>query len=240
MDGFASSLRLGWNALFLREGAYEEMRGATNPVVKGLVLIVVIGLAIALLNLIGTGLEWASTPNLSDIQATVYRYLVKMPWYEELSREAPDFASTFKQWYDLGWRVFPTLFDAPSIGRAALGIIGVPLGLIIRWLIYGLLAYLAARLLGGSGNLSETLGLLALAVAPQMLRVITLLPFLEVGSLVRVWGILCAYLALKTAHNLSWARAVWATLLPYILALAALILTGCLGTAILGAVARGG
>ena len=240
MDGIASSLRLGWNALLLREKAYEEMQETANPVVKGLILIIAVGLVIALLNLIGTGLEWASTPNMSDIQDTVYRYLVRMPWYEEVSRDVPEFAKGFEQWYDFGWRVFPTMFGAPGVGRAALGILGTPLGLVIRWLIYGLLAHLAARLLGGSGDLSETLGLLALAVAPQMLRVLTLLPFLEVDGLVRVWGVLCTYLALKTAHKLSWGRAVWATLLPYILALVVMILTGCLGSAILGAVARGG
>lgn len=240
MDGIGGSLRLGWNAMLLKEEAYEEMRRTTNPVVQGFILIVVVGLVIALLNLVGTGLEWASTPNLGEIKDTVFRYLLRMPWYEKVLKEVPDFPRQFKEWYDLGWRVFPTLFGAPGIGRAALGIIATPLGLVIRWLVYGLLAYLAARLLGGSGNLSETLGLLALAFAPQMLRVLSLLPFFELGALVGVWGVLCAYLALKTAHRLSWGRAMWATLLPYILALGLMMLTGCLGTAILGAAARGG
>jgi len=33
--------------------------------------------------------------------------------------------------------------------------------LVVRWVIYGLLAYLAATWLGGSGSLRETLGVLA-------------------------------------------------------------------------------
>lgn len=226
--------------MLLKEEAYEEMRGAANPVLKGLILIVVVGLVIALLNLIGTGLEWASTPNRGEIKDTVFRYLDQMPWYEEALGEAPDFPKEFRKWYDFGWQVFPRTFGAPDLGVAALGIIGTPLSLVIRWFVYGLLAYLAARLLGGSGNLSATLGLLALAVAPQTLRALTLLPFLEIGSLVRVWGVLCAYIGLKTAHKLSWGRAVGATLLPYVLVLAAMILTGCLGSAILGVVVRGG
>jgi hypothetical protein len=240
MDGIVGSLRLGWNALLLKEEAYEEMRETANPVVKGLVLIVVIGLVIALPNLVGTGLELASIPDMREIQDTVYRYLVQMPWYKEVSRDAPNFSQEFRRSYDLGWQIFPRVFGAPDLGRAGVGIIGTPLSLVIRWVVYGLLAYAAARLLGGSGDLSETLGVLALAVAPQALRALTLLPFLELGGLVRVWGVLCAYLGLKTAHRLSWGRAVWATLLPYILLLAIMILTGCLGTAILGAALRGG
>jgi hypothetical protein len=60
------------------------------------------------------------------------------------------------------------------------------------------------------------------------------------GSVVNVWGILCAYFGLKVAHKLPWGRAVWAALLPFILAYAILFLLACLGTAILGAVIRGG
>jgi hypothetical protein len=240
MDGIVGSLRLGWNALLLKEEAYEEMREVANPVLKGLILIVVVGLAVALLNLVGTGLERASIPDMREIQDTVFRYMTKMPWYKEVLRDVPDFPKMFRQSYDLGWQIFPRIFGAPDLAVAGLGIIGTPLSLVIRWFAYGILAYLAARLLGGSGDLNETLGVLALAVAPQMLRVLTLLPFLELGGLARVWGVLCAYIGLKTTHKLSWGRAVWATLLPYLLVLVVMILTGCLGTAILGAAVRGG
>lgn len=240
MDGIGNSLRLGWNALLLKEEAYEEMRGAANPIFKGFILIVVIGLVIALFNLVGTALEWGSMPNLGEIKDTVFRYMLQMPWYEEVLREEPDFPETFRQTYDVGWQIFPAMFGAPNVGGAAVGIVSTPLGLVIRWLVYSVLAYLAARLLGGSGELPETLGVLALAFMPQILGVLTLLPFLEISGLARVWGALCAYLGLKVAHKLPWGRAVWAMLLPYILALAVLILMGCLGTAILGAAARGG
>ena len=60
MDGIADSLRLGWDALLLKEDAYERMRVAAEPVGKGLGLIIVVGVIIALLGVIGTALEWAS------------------------------------------------------------------------------------------------------------------------------------------------------------------------------------
>jgi hypothetical protein len=239
MDNIVSSLRMGWNALLFEEDAYEKMRVSDNPVVKGLILIIVVGVVIALLNLVGTGLELASMPDLSEIKDTVWYYMQQMPWWDELAREQPGFTEDFARGYDYGWSIFPRLFGAPDLGSAALGLISTPLGLIFRWLIYGLVAYVFARWLGGTGNLSETLGVLALAVAPQALNVLSLLPFVEMGNLVSVWGILCAYFGLKTAHKLSWGRAVWATLLPFILAAGVLILMACLGTAILGAAIGG-
>lgn len=240
MEGIVGSLRLGWKALLFQEEAYEEMRAAPNPVVKGLILIVVVGLVVALLNLVGTAVEWASTPNLNEIREIIYSYIPRMPWWDEVVREAPDFPQQFKDWYNIGWRIFPRLFGAPNVGGAALGIITKPLQLVLWWLIYGLLAFVFARWLGGTADFSQTLGVLALAVAPQFLNVLTLLPFVQVGNLINVWGVLCAYVGLRTAHRLSWSRAVWATLLPFILALAVAILAGCLGSASFAALVKGG
>jgi hypothetical protein len=239
MDEIVGTLRLGWNALLFKEEAYEEMRTSTNPVTKGLILIVVIGLLIAVLNLIGTGLELASMPNLGEIKDKIYFYLQQMPWFEQAAGQGPEFKAQFDQWYNLGWDIFPRLFGAPDLAGAVAGILFTPLGLIIRWLFYGLLAYLFARWLGGTGEFSETLGVLALSVAPQVINVLGLLPYVQVGSLVSVWGVLVAYMGLKTAHRLSWGRAVWATLLPFVLVWAVLFLMACFSTAVLGAVTGG-
>jgi len=237
MDGIVGSLRLGWNALLFKEDAYEEMRAADNPVVKGLILILIVGLVIALLGLVGTAIEVAGTPDLDQIRDTVHRYITQMPWWD-LASEDPEFVNIFGQIWDTNWKIVDTL--SPSLGGAFLGILTTPLGLILRWLIYGLLAYLFARWLGGTADFSETLGVLALAVAPQALNVLNLLPYVELGSLVSVWGILCAYIGLKTAHKLSWSRAVWATLLPFLLAALVILIASCLGTLIFAALVKGG
>lgn len=238
MDGIVGTLKLGWNAMLFKEEAYEEMRAAASPVVKGLILIIVVGVIIALFGLVGTAVELASTPDLGEIRDVVSRYIPQMPFWDEIEREDPGALRRFQQIFDTVWQITGTA--APTIVGSVLGIIGVPLALVIRWLIYGLVAFVFARWLGGTGSFSETLGALALAVAPQVLNVLNLLPFVELGSLVSVWGILCAYFGLKVAHRLPWGRAVWATLLPFILAFALLILLACLVTAIFGAVVRGG
>jgi hypothetical protein len=238
MDGIVGTLRLGWDALLFKESAYEEMSTADNPVVKGLIWIIVVGVVIAVCGLIGTGLELASMPDLGEIKDRIFFWMQQMPWWSEMTKD-PNALEQFELWYNRGWDIFPTMFGAPNLGSAAGGIIGIPLGLVIRWLVYGLVAYVFARWLGGTGSLSGTLGVLALAVAPQALNVFNLIPFVEMGNLVAVWGILVAYMGLKTAHKLSWSRAVWATLLPFLLVIAVLMLFGCLGTAILGVAIRG-
>jgi hypothetical protein len=236
MDGIVASLRLGWNALLFKEDAYEEMRASDNPVVKGLVLIVIVGVVIALFAFVGDVLEWATMPNLAEIRDTVYYYLTQMPWWR-LAAQEPQFVEEFDRWYDFGWSI-GTMFS-PSIGGALASIIMTPIGLVLRWLIYGLLAHLFARWLGGQASFSETLGVLALAVAPQALVALTVIPYVSLGSVVAIWGILCAYVGLKTAHKLSWDRAVWATLLPFVLVLGALVMASCLATAIIAAVVGG-
>ncbi len=218
-------------ALFLRTEAYEEMREARHPFGAGLLIIVVVGVIVAFAGLAGTVLEWASSPDMGRVQDVVYDGLIEMPWYREQIARTPDFADTFEQWYERGW-TFARMFGSTNLGSAAGNIILAPVGLIVRWLIYGLLAHIFARLLKGEAELGQTLGCTALAVGPQVLRVVELLPFLSVGAVVGTWTLICRYVALKQAHRLTWGRAFWATVLPILVIwLIGLILAG-LGVAI--------
>ena len=237
MDGIVGSLRLGWDALLLKEDAYEKMRADASPVVKGLILIVIVGVAVALFALVGDLLEWASTPDLNEIRDTVFRYIQQMPWWEEAARDR-EFVRIFEGFWDMNWNI--GMMASPSPGGAVANILLTPLGLIVRWLIYGLLTYLFALWLGGTANLSETLGVLSLAVAPQILNALAIFPGVSVGSVVSIWALLCAFVGLKVAHKLPWHRAVWATLLPYILFFVVAFLASCLGSAIFAAMAKGG
>jgi hypothetical protein len=109
----------------------------------------------------------------------------------------------------------------------------VPLGLIMAWLVYGLLAYLFARLLGGAGTLNQTLGTTALAAAPQLLNVLTVLPFVVMFSL-GTWTLLCNYMALRTVHGLSWQRSVAAALLPSVALVLLAIVIGAIVAIVVG------
>ena len=232
MQSISTWVRLVWRALFLRTDAYEEVRQAESPFGKGLLIILVVGVIIALAGLVGAVLEWAATPDLKAIQDTVYKGLIAMPWYQEMMVRTPDFPAEFERWYTWGWTLARWL-GASSLSSAAGNLVLTPLGLVVRWLVYGLLAQLFARLLKGQASLGQTLGCTALAVAPQLLNLAQVLPFLSVGGVVGTWTLLCRYVALKQAHRLSWGRALAATLLPtLVLIVLGLILVG-VGAAIL-------
>jgi len=228
-------------ALFLRTDAYEEMREARSPFLTGLIIMVVVGVIIALAALVGTALEWASTPNLADIQKVVYEGMIRMPWYQETLRMVPGYDQIFRQWYDFGWTLGRAFGDS-SPGAALGSLVLTPVSLVIAWLLYGLLAHLFARLLKGEATLSQTLGCTALAVAPQLLKLTELVPFVAVGGVVATWTLICRYVALKQAHRLTWGRAFWATVLPLltlyvlglILAAIGVLVFGTLASALLG------
>lgn len=209
-------IRLAWEALFLSETPYAQMRDGPKPVPRGLLFVVLLAIILALVGLVGTTLEWASSPRMSDIRQVVLEEIQQMPWYQELQNE-PEFVQQFQQYYDMGWEYFPQMSGA-GIGNAALQIVVSPITTTIGWLLYGLLGHLFARLLGGRGSLAQTLGCTALAFTPRLLNLVSFLPYIAVGGVIGTWTLLSRYVALKTAHQLSWGRAMWATLLPYILA----------------------
>ncbi len=234
-------IRLAWEGLFLNEAAYAEIREHSSPVLQGLKLVLLIALAVALVGLVGTVLEWATTPNLGDIQQVVLEGIQQMPWYREL-RADPEFRKMFVQQYEQGWQIFPTLFGAPNPRTAASRIIVLPVMLTVVWLLYGVVAHAFARFLGGQANLSQTLGCTALAATPELLNLVTLFPYVAVGSVVTgTWALLCRYTALKTCHRLTWGGALVAALLPYVFyALVLLSFVACLGGAAAAAVFGGG
>jgi hypothetical protein len=232
-------VRLAWEGLFLNEAPYAEIRDGSNLVLRGLGLVVLVALAVALVGLVGTALEWATTPDMSDIQQAVLAGIEQMPWYRDLQSE-PEFREGFQQQWDMSWRFAPQIFGAPNIATAASRIILLPLGLALVWFLYGVLAHLSARLLGGQGSLSQTLGCTALAVAPQLLNLVTFIPYVVVGGVVGTWTLLCRYVALKTCHRMTWGRALAATLLPTVVLAVVGLFFVCLAGAAAAAILGGG
>ena len=187
----------------------------TIPLSRVCFFIVILGVVTALLALIGQLLAWAATPSMAAIKDIVLQNLQRMSWWSQAAGD-PGFIEEFRRWYDLGWQVFPALFGAPNPAGAALNIVLWPLGMLLSWLIYGSVAHLFARMLGGHGRFSQTLGTTALAFTPLLLRGLGFIPFLMIGGVVSTWQLLLRYMALKSAHQFSVNRAFWATLLPFV------------------------
>ena len=236
MQTISQSFGLLWNALFLESQAYAAMRDNKSPVKKGLIILIVLGLALALAGIIGTTLEWASNPSLDAIQETIWEMYQQSPWWQFIEAE-PQALNTFEQIWTQIWQVMGFMIPTPVSSLS--GLIFKPLGLIIGWLIFGLLAHLFARMFGGSANLGQTLGATSLAAAPQLLGLLTALPFVVIAG-IGTWTLLCRYMAIRVTHDLSWSRALWSVLLPPILlGFLAFLLAMLLGIGLVPVIAGG-
>lgn len=229
------SLGLVFRALFLDSDAYDRLREDDNPFIEGLFLVVIIGVVTALLHFIGQAAAWAGSPPLSAIKAAVWQAFPTMQWWSEVAGN-PEFIQQFKMYYDLGWQIFPALFGAPDPGSAAANIVIWPLTAVLSWLIYGTLAHWFARLLGGESRYGQTLGVLALAFTPLLLRGLGFLPYFTVGAVMNTWQLICRYKAVRSASQLSWQRAFWATVLPFFVYLVFWVVVGVIGSLGLAAV----
>lgn len=228
MENITAIFRQAINALLLRDEAYRAMRDNPNPFTRGLVFIVSVALIVAIISLIGAILLWLTSPDLGAIQDVVWQEMQDMPWVEQISPSERDAAlQQTKRFFDLGWQI-SRLF-VPSIGNAIASVVLNPVALVIGWLIYGLLAFLSARVLGGKGRLDQTYGTTALAAAPRILGVVHVLPYVETAGL-GIWGLICSYLAIKNTHELSPWRTFWATVIPLIV-----LVLFVIGLAIIGA-----
>jgi hypothetical protein len=222
------SLGVVFRALFLDSDAYDRLRDDDNPFIEGLFLIVIIGVVTALLHFVGQLLAWAGAPPLSAIKETVWQAFPTMSWWSQMAGNA-EFMQQFKIYYDLGWQIFPALFGAADPRSAAANIVIWPLTMTLSWLIYGTLAHWFARLLGGEGRYGQTLGALALAFTPLLLRGLGFLPYFTVGAAMNTWQLICRYKAICSASQLSWQRAVWATVLPFLVYLVVWAVVGVIG-----------
>ena len=233
------SLGLVFRALFLDSDAYDQLRDDDNPFVEGLFLVVIIGVVTALLNFIGQSLAWAGTPSMNAIKDVVWQAFPQMSWWSQMAGNATAVAN-FEEYYALGWQIFPRLFGAPDPASAALNIITWPLLAVLSWLVYGILAHVFSRMLGGTGRLSQTLGTVSLSFTPLLLRGLGFLPYFTVGAVMNTWQLICRYKAVRSAGQMSWGRAFWATLLPFAVYLVFWVIFGVAGSLIIAAAASAG
>jgi hypothetical protein len=198
------------------------MRDLENPFSQGLGLVAIISVLVALIALVGIVsdlVEGATLYNGEQVKTIVKEGLTRMPWYEAMS-EDPVFVREFEQQFEMQWqqnayRFGPFRFSEVLVGGITGAIFG-GLGVFIGWLVYALLAHAFAQMLGGQGTLQQIFGCTALAVSPQVLNLVGLLPFVQVGGIVGTWMLACNYVAVKTVYRLSWGRALGATVLSQI------------------------
>ncbi|RLT37647.1 MAG: YIP1 family protein [Chloroflexi bacterium] len=216
--------RLLGQALTLQSDPIVEMVDDDNPWIEGLFFVFVLGLLLAVARLVGGLLLWASLPPSDAVRETLVIGL-KQSFPLLFGEQAA--AETFLR------QIWPWLTPFYAYENGLLGLlilIVTPLGLIGQWLLYASVSHGAARLLGGKGSLGQTLGAVALSLAPRILSVAALVPFVSVSLLlVNGWGLLIAYRGLAVVHDLPTGRAAVAALAPLLLGGLVLALTALFG-----------
>lgn len=195
-------------ALVLEDEPFAIMADDDNPWVEGLFFIICLGVLVGLAQFLGGILLTASLPPAEAVREAAMIFLRQLGVAAILPD--PEAAEAFirQNW---NWVAFAGGYGG---GWARLSLlILVPTFLIGVWLLYGLVAHVAALRLGGDGTLNQTLGVTALIVAPQALLLLTAIPFVQVGWwLLVVWALLIGFRGLEVAHDLPWQRAVIAAL----------------------------
>ncbi len=201
-------IRMVAGALLLRDEIFHKLADDSRPFARGLIFILLIGVIVALVSVVGTVLtEWTS-PDMLSIRSTVEAWMDEMPWREQIPQNAIDEVdAAMDQQFEFVWRIINTVM--PSTAKAIAGIVVQPLAMVLVWLVFGMLAYLVAKALDGSGTLAQTYGATSLAAAPYLLGVVHVLPYVQASGL-GVWALICAYLGVKHAHQLTPGRAFWA------------------------------
>lgn len=195
--------RLIGRALMLEPDAFARMADDDAPVAEGAFLVTMVGLAVGIAQTIGAFLlTWAMPPAVAiesivarmarafDAAGGVAQTLPLDAW--KISRYAGGFDTGLARLYPLVWQ---------------------PFLLLAQWLVAGVLLYLIARALGGAGTLPATLGAAALMVAPMVLQLAEVAPFLSVpAALLLVWTTLMLYRAAQVVHGFPWRQAAAAAL----------------------------
>jgi hypothetical protein len=235
MQSVLSLFRLGFDGLLLNPLAYRDQRDSPDGLRRGFALVALVGLLIGIASLIGNLGEYVSQPSAAAVNKTIYDGLRAMPWFTQLSALDSQFPARFDQIFAQVTQITQAVSGGGLIG-SLIGVGATPLLMLVSWLLFGTIAHLMARALGGRATISQTLACTALAAFVNVLSIVELIPFAQVAG-TTLLGLVASYVAIREAHGLPPWRAFWATMLgPALLALI-LIALACVVLALaLGAV----
>jgi hypothetical protein len=217
-------------ALVLEAEPFLTLVEDDNPWVEGLFLVTCVGVLLGGAHLVG-GLLWtASLPPADAVREALLPSLQQLAAQIGMGGDPAQIESVFRQVWNWGAGFIGYQGGFARLFFALL----VPLGLVLQWLFLALTTHGAARLLGGQGTLVQMLGTTALAVAPQILGVLTIIPLVSVsGILLAFWALLITYRAVEITHDLSWQRSAWAVLAAPILLILASFFVAALTSLVL-------
>lgn len=212
-------------ALVLDAAPFVALSDDDDPWIEGMFLTVCVGFLVGFTHLIGRLLTTAALPPSEAMLSSILQA------WRQFSPSTPDSinpalaeAALREAWsvlvfwngYSGGWARLLTLVTTPVI-------------LLVQWLVAGVIIHVMARFLGGKGAFNQTLGVTALMVAPQALRLVEIVPFAAVSQLLlSVWALLIIYRAVEVTHDLPWQQALLAAVTPWLLSILLGVILGAL------------
>ena len=216
-------LRLLGRTLLLGNEPYAAVRDGAKPGCRGFIIILVIIGLVVLAQLIGYWLGSLTAPRLDSLQSLLYTAAVDLPWYAEQVQLDPTFATQFQQGYLVAWEALRIVLGYPTMTATGATIAAVALLTLLNWFVFAVLAHWLARWYGSQARFGQTLGVLALAYAPLLLRVVEVVPgAVAPTALIFLLMLATKFLALKAVHGLGSVATLFVLLAPYLIVLVVL------------------
>lgn len=218
-------------ALFLESEPFATLVDDDQPWVEGLSLVVMLGALVGVARFIGGLLLTASLPPAAVVWETILNGWQQFNSVLSLSNNPAAAEANLRQL----WWLFTVSNGYGSGWARLLTLLLTPLSLVLLWLVTASVVYLCAHALSGKGSFNQTLGATALMIAPQLLTLLQIVPFVAVSQLLLLtWSVLILYRAVEVAHELPWQRA-WLVAVAPVVVIALFLLLGGLAVSVIGA-----
>jgi hypothetical protein len=214
-----ATFRQLWQALLLQPEAYRPILESGHPVKHGFRVLTALYLITGVIVSLGLVFHYLTLPRVELIQNEVSQVLFDSSIYAQLAAQQPAVAAVINLGYNLAWALTRLRIGYPTASDLWL----TPLSLwgmgLFNWVTFAVFGELIGRKLGGLAPRRAFWGALAVANAPQLLTVLTIIPGLVVPSgLLWGWTLLTSYQAVQATYpQLSWRRSLSTTLAMYAL-----------------------
>jgi hypothetical protein len=234
-NAWTRRLRLYGKALLLQESAYREVLLSPAPRKEGFRLLVVLFLTVGVITSLGLALDWMTLPRVDLMQSYVSEFVFNSQIYAAWAAASPTGALIFNAFYQIFWFVLSIEIGYPTARDIVLGPISMVAVGLFRWFTFAVFGEWVARRMGGVAARHAFWAALALAAAPALFRVLTVIPgFYLPSALLVAWLLLTSYQAVRATYpNLSWQRCLavelWMFALHFICIFLAVVLGVLLG-----------
>jgi hypothetical protein len=213
----AKPIRLAWRSTWLDQRAYQAVNHDPEPLKRGLFAFLVALVAAGISRLIGIGLGILTSPQIGIIQEQINTAITDTSFFGKIVERTPEFAEQFNATYSSIWGIIRLLGGYPSYAGLSSSLIFL-LFILISWFVYTITTNVVAYWLGSNVDLSQALGVFALAYCPIMLTVVKIIPGANVPWILIFLLILVGkFLAAREVYQLGSIATLAVLLLPYLI-----------------------